>query len=909
MPFATAASDWSIVHSPNNVSTQALDNFPSGVTCVSAFDCWAVGSYFNADDSGYQTLIQRWDGNSWSIVSSPNTSPTENNRLFGVACISASDCWAVGYGFNTDGFPQTLIVRWDGTSWLSVESPNTSATLRNVLSAVNCMSASNCWAVGYSVNNADVVETLIERWDGTGWAIVDSPNTSATQDNYLFSVTCVPAAADCWAVGHYLNDATGSYQALIEHWDGDLWTIGLAPSPSITQSSGLFGVTCVSTSDCWAVGQSFNDISGVYQALIEHWDGISWTIVISSNSDFTQANGLFAITCGSASDCWAVGHYFNTEGVAQTLIERWDGNSWAIVSSPGTGTSQPNGLVAVTCVPAAADCWVVGYYYNAEDIAQTLIERWDGAAWAIVDSPNATATQSNFLSGVACVTASDCWAVGYHAPGTFQNLIEHWDGTSWVVVNSPNTSATQANFLYGVACLSASNCWAVGSYYNGSAQQTLIEHWDGTGWAIVTSPNASLGQDNLLLGATCASTSDCWAVGQYFNEGVWHTLIEHWDGTAWVIVDSADAGAATYNVLLGVTCASPSECWAVGYHYGGGNVAQTLVKHWNGTAWAIVSSPNASAMQYNALSSVTCVSASDCWAVGYYGGGSAGQTLIERWDGAAWAIVSSPNTSATRDNILYGVTCASPFQCYAVGYTVADSAGQTLIQRWDGTAWEAISSPNTSATKDNILSGVTCVSASNCYAVGYAVGYYGTSQTLVLRYVPSMPPTPTSVVSRKNHGAAGSFDVDLPLTGNSGIDCRRGGTNNDYQIVVSFADAVTLTSGAVTSGSGTVASITGSGTTEVTVNLTAIANAQTITLTLSGVNDGTSSGDVAVRMAVLIGDTSADRFVNSSDISQTKSQSGQQITASNFRQDVTASGAINSSDISLVKSKSGTALP
>ena len=79
----------------------------------------------------------------------------------------------------------------------------------------------------------------------------------------------------------------------------------------------------------------------------------------------------------------------------------------------------------------------------------------------------------------------------------YQTLIERWDGTSWAIVSSPNTSTTQNNYLYGVTCASASECWAVGYYFYGSAYQTLIERWDGTSWAIVSSPNASATQPPL----------------------------------------------------------------------------------------------------------------------------------------------------------------------------------------------------------------------------------------------------------------------------------------------------------------------------------------------------------------------------------------------------------------------------
>jgi hypothetical protein len=170
--------------------------------------------------------------------------------------------------------------------------------------------------------------------------------------------------------------------------------------------------------------------------------------------------------------------------------------------------------------------------------------------------------------------------------------------------------------------------------------------------------------------------------------------------------------------------------------------------------------------------------------------------------------------------------------------------------------------------------------------------------------------TPTSVVSRKTHGPAGTFDIDLPLTGSAGIECRSGGTSNDYQMVVTFANPVTLSTAQVTSGTGSVSSFSVSADgTQVTVNLTGVANVQRIAMTLFGVSDGTHTNDVVLQMGVLVGDTSANGIVNSSDIGQTKSRSGQALTSVNFRSDVTVSGTINASDLALVKSKSGIALP
>jgi hypothetical protein len=173
---------------------------------------------------------------------------------------------------------------------------------------------------------------------------------------------------------------------------------------------------------------------------------------------------------------------------------------------------------------------------------------------------------------------------------------------------------------------------------------------------------------------------------------------------------------------------------------------------------------------------------------------------------------------------------------------------------------------------------------------------------------------PTAVVSRKTHGLAGNFDINLPLTGNAGIECRSGGVSNDYQVVLAFPSAVTFASAAVTPGPGGSASLAGPPIispdgTQVTANLTNVSNAQRITVTLFGVNDGSNTADVGVQMGVLVGDTNGNGAVSASDVAQTKGQSGAAVTAANFRTDINANGSVNAGDTALVKANAGHTLP
>jgi hypothetical protein len=170
---------------------------------------------------------------------------------------------------------------------------------------------------------------------------------------------------------------------------------------------------------------------------------------------------------------------------------------------------------------------------------------------------------------------------------------------------------------------------------------------------------------------------------------------------------------------------------------------------------------------------------------------------------------------------------------------------------------------------------------------------------------------PVDAVSRKRQGSAGNFDVDLPLTGKPGIEDRSGGTSANYEVIATFTVPVDVQQVTVTPGAGGTASVSHFAVhhSQVIVDLTNVSNAQTLTVNLIGVTGGTRSGNVAIPMSVLIGDTNADGVVNAEDVSETQAQSGKHVTLSNFREDVNADGAIDSTDVILAQSESGTHLP
>ena len=781
-------------------------------------------------------MIEYWNGSSWAVVTSPNVN-TSSNRLFGVACTSASSCWAVG-GYYDPNIAQNfvLVERWNGSSWTIVSAPSPAGPDCVLLRSVTCNSASDCWAVG-----ANDGTTLTEHWDGSAWSIVSSPNVGGS--GYLYGVTC-RSAFECWAVGDYYGGSHAS-GTLVEHWTGYFMAGCLLPT-SLTTESHFSDVICTSTV-CYAVGDGL-DKQG-YHTLVESYNG-NWSIVTSPTSDAGPLNGVTCYPVRSAGP-WARPI---PRKVRRTLAERLPASgSWTIVATPNP--IPPSSFVGGTCV-FATDCWVVGNYM-AGTRALPAFAKWDGKSWSRIHG-NVVSNGNHYLQGVTCTSANQCWAVGQaqtqngNELGNYGTLIEQWTGGPyWQLVPSPNATTTQTNDLFSVACATGSQCFAVGYY-----------------------------QDDSLNA---------------------HSLLEQWNGSSW----SLGALPAQGVELFGVTCPSSSQCWAVGYQiFGSGFSAYygTLIEQWNGSSWATVVSPNATDNNTNILSSVSCTATNDCWAAGYYYNGSAYQTLTEHWDGTGWLIVPSPN-SGSSSNLLTSVACNSSTGCWTVGYDGTAGAYQTLTEHWDGVAWSIVAAVNPGTPHDNVLGGVFCAPNSFCWAAGsYNDG--AISRDLIEVYSPAIPAV-KSAASRLNHHGIGPFDVILPFTGTRGIECRSGAGN--YSVVFSFVNDVASCGSAGTPG-GTVTA--GPLTNQCTENLTGVANLQYITVTLNNVLDvENNSGNVSVPMGVLIGDTTGNGSVNSSDVSQTKARSGQTINALNFRSDVTVSGSINASDVSLVKSKSGTALP
>jgi hypothetical protein len=358
-----------------------------------------------------------------------------------------------------------------------------------------------------------------------GWTIISGapPNTQANQ--VLLDTTCANAW-DCWSVGATVPEVQNAKPlALAEHWNGSSWSNVAGVQPQGQQASVLYDVSCVTASDCWGVGGQQTVLAGNDpNVLMEHWDGANWSVAQSPPT----GGLLFSVDCPAAADCWAVGATVDpvSGNAVGSLAFYWDGSTWMQATLPASGQSNEQ-VSSVSCT-STSDCWAVGtaspnsiwsdlipnLLYKSEG-AEPWLLHWNGSTWSGSIAPDPQSPTGASLSGVTCVTSSECWAVGstMDVNGHFsQPLVEGWDGASWSIASTP---LADIGVLANVTCLSGRACWAVGAssvvQQNGSSPQALIESWDGSSWTVDPSPNVTAISD--LYGVACSPGAQCFASG------------------------------------------------------------------------------------------------------------------------------------------------------------------------------------------------------------------------------------------------------------------------------------------------------------------------------------------------------------------------------------------------------------
>jgi hypothetical protein len=350
-----------------------------------------------------------------------------------------------------------------------------------------------------------------------------------------------------------------------------------------------------------------------------------------------------------------------------------------------------------------------------------------GTGWSLQPSYSFGA-QDNNLNGVSAASKTDAWAVGSYIPGlngVLNTLAQHFDGNRWTSYPLPNVGQ-QENALYAVSMPGPALAWAVGYYASGKfQQQTLIEHYNGTAWSVVPSPSPGALQ-NVLYSVAAITDNDAWAVGaQQDSSGLWHTLTEHWNGSAWSVVNAVDAGS-TGNQLYAVRALASNNVYTVGQQANSAFPNQALIEHWDGSKWSVVTSPadpSASALPLGLTATSSTLSL-----VGQQETDSAPYTTyVASGAPSSLSIMTSPNNGTT-ENDLFAVANAADGSTWAVGWYIDPTSGNhdpLVLQGVSGT-WSLVSSPAFGSGADSGLAAITSIPGGGGL---WAVGVTATSKS------------------------------------------------------------------------------------------------------------------------------------------------------------------------------------
>ncbi len=405
---------------------------------------------------------------------------------------------------------------------------------------------------------------------------------------------------------------------------------------------------------------------------------------------------LSAVACTSRANCMVVGGRSAPAG-AVAFAKRWNGRAWIQLSTPSQPIDYygaPSPLASVSC-PSASFCQAVG---------EVGAEGWNGRAW--LRERTATSYRGPELNSVSCASATSCVAVGLRSGRTagLLTFAETWDGRSWTVHDPANPAGSRDDMLNSVSCASASDCVAVGQ---SGAPRTLAEYWNGRTWRLLAIPTVAA-TETWLSAISCSSATSCLAVGR---AGL-HGLAESWNGSRWRLLPQPSGSPAA------VSCTAATSCVVVGAT----GTDTTAAQAWNGSSWRPLPMPRFS----GPLAGVSCVSSTSCMAAGSVlpGPSRTGEgepvgdvvqdgvgELAMRWDGQSWrALFVDPADS------LRGVSCLGASQCVAVGgYLTRSVTAATLSAWWNGSSWRRQAAP---AAAPGSLADVSCTSADRCVAVG-----------------------------------------------------------------------------------------------------------------------------------------------------------------------------------------------
>ncbi len=352
-------------------------------------------------------------------------------------------------------------------------------------------------------------------------------------------------------------------------------------------------------------------------------------------------------------------------------ISKIAATSWSLEEPPAPTGAKESDLFGVSCA-SSTKCIAAGLFKNSSDVGVPLAEGWSGTTWSSQEPPTPAGTEVSALKEVSCASSTECIAVGYFVTSSAitMPLAEKWNGTTWSSQEPPAPAGNKESYLNGVSCASSTKCMAVGSFVNSSDTEVpLAEKWNGTTWSSQEPPAPTGAKQSLLYYVSCASSTECVAVGLFVNSSdAVVPLAEKWNGTTWSSQEPPVPTGATYSNLIGVSCTSSTECVAVGYFYNSSATYVPLAEKWNGTTWSVQEPSVPAGAKESFLDDVSCTSSTECVAVGSFVNSSGREVpLAEKRNGTTWSVQEPPAPAGSKELHLNGVSCRSSTECMAVG--------------------------------------------------------------------------------------------------------------------------------------------------------------------------------------------------------------------------------------------------
>jgi hypothetical protein len=710
---ASAATTWG---PPTQIAAPAapLSGSLAGVSCVDPTDCTGVG----ADDNGQPFFVTE-SGGVWGTATQLAW-PTGSGSFSAISCPSIGNCTAVGAGEDDPAFTTEPIyaTETNGTWGPVTETPGgTSITGLGEftdLSGVSCADALDCTAVGDTGDMGGNVPVYATETDGT-WSAIQTFSANTSEGN-LTAVSCGDAS-DCTAAGNLSIGDT------VPGWvteTGGTWgtPTEIADTPS---GFGTFsGLSCSSATNCIAVGRDN------HQEPVEATEtGGVWGAATEVLGSPGGSGSFSSVSCPAAAACTAVG----SDGSGEPIYEVDSAGVWGAPTEV-TGASGGSASFAGVSCTQSTDCTAVG----VDGSGNPIYASETSGTWGMVTEISGTQSTTGSFASVSCVSVGSCTAVGGESDG--HPIYAAETGGVWgTPVEVPGGPAS----FTGVSCTSVGNCTAVGRE---DSLPMYATETDGV-WGsptIVDQPTPGSGVTGSFAAVSCVGVGSCTAVGGDSNgqpiyatetDGVWSTATE---------LTTSDSGSFT-----AVSCFDPTDCSAIGTSTGEVLYATEAAGTW-GTPSTIVSDGGTIV-----VTGLSCVSAGNCTAVGYDSGPAGqGSGLYLNQTNGTW---SAPTALSVPDSpgfgAFYGVSCADANDCTAVGDANAPSSGTgaPVYAIETGGSWGTPAALSGTPGSAGDLTGVSCVDASDCTAVGFDANdepVY-TSSTAAVPPTVSSTPTVTSV--------------------------------------------------------------------------------------------------------------------------------------------------------------------